>query len=148
MLVSIAVMTAALLGKSSDAALAPILGPVAIIGVLFFVTFFEFGLGAIPWSIAAEIFPGESRAAAMGIAATFNWVANTLIAVLFPVIAKALGNLSFLPFAAWLLFALVFTYMYIPETKGKTPEQLLREINKGKKVEEVDESRAGLLREL
>jgi MFS family permease len=150
MLVSIAVLTGALLGKSADAALASYLGPVAIIGVLFFVTFFEFGLGAIPWSIAAEIFPGESRGAAMAIAATFNWFANTLVAVLFPIIAKTLGNLSFLPFAAWLTFGLIFTIAYVPETRGKEPAQLIREINSSKRsskttADDEEELTSGLL---
>jgi hypothetical protein len=43
----------------------------------------------------------------------------------------ALGNLSFLPFAVWLGGALLFTLVRVPETKGKTPQELIRELNKG-----------------
>jgi len=149
MLLSIAVLTGALLGKSADASLAGALGPVVIVGVLAFVTFFEVGLGAIPWSIGGEIFPGESKGAAMALAATANWYANTAVGVLFPTIAKGLGkNLSFLPFAAWLAVALAFTLRFVPETKGKTPAQLMAEINGGAAAadaEEGEEAYASLL---
>lgn len=147
MLLSIAVLTAALLGKAADASLAGALGPVAIVGVLAFVTLFEFGLGAIPWSIGGELFPGESKGAAMALAATANWFANTAVGVLFPTIAKGLGNYSFLPFAAWLAIAFAFTLRYVPETKGKTPAQLMAEINGGAAVgaDDQDDAYAGLL---
>ena len=131
MLVSAVVVTAALVVKGGSPALAATLGPVAIVGVLAFVTFFEVGLGAIPWSIGAELFPEDSRGSAMAIAATANWAANTLVGILFPFMQGALGNLSFLPFAVWLGGALLFTLVRVPETNGKTPQELIRELNKG-----------------
>jgi hypothetical protein len=131
MLASIAIITGALIAKSAQASLAAILGPIAIVGVMIFVTFFEVGLGAIPWSIGAEIFPGESRGAAMSFAAMVNWTATSVVGIVFPTFQKFLGNYSFIPFAAWLGIALIFTLAYVPETKGKEPQQLLNEINKG-----------------
>ena len=50
---------------------------------------------------------------------------------MFPFVQSALGNLSFAPFAIWLAGALVFTLVRVPETKGKTPQELIRELNKG-----------------
>ncbi len=65
------------------------------------------------------------------VAAAFNWVANTLVALYFRDINNALGNYSFLPFCGWLAIAFVFTLIYVPETKGKSPAELLRWFNKG-----------------
>ena len=45
-----------------------------LVCVILFVAFFEVGLGAIPWAIGGEIFPVESRGAAMALAAAVNWV--------------------------------------------------------------------------
>lgn len=146
MLASVAVIVAALVAKTAQASLAPVLGPVAIVGVLFFVTFFEVGLGAIPWSIGAELFPEDSRGSAMAIAAAFNWGANTVVGIVFPLMQTALGNYSFLPFAAWLGVALVYTVARVPETKGKSPAELQRELNAGLEVGAGgDEAAEGLL---
>jgi hypothetical protein len=65
------------------------------------------------------------------VAAAFNWIANTLVALYFRDVNNLLGNLSFLPFCGWLAGAFVFTIVYVPETKGKTPAELLRWFNKG-----------------
>jgi hypothetical protein len=65
------------------------------------------------------------------VAAAFNWIANTLVALYFRDVNNALGNLSFLPFCGWLALAFVFTIVYVPETKGKSPAELLRWFNKG-----------------
>lgn len=67
----------------------------------------------------------------IAIAAAFNWIANTLVALFFPDINNALNNYSFLPFCGWLAIAFVFTVFMVPETKGKTPNELLRWFNKG-----------------
>ncbi len=108
------------------------LGYVAIVFVLLFVAFFEIGLGAIPWAIGGEIFPVESRGAAMALAAAVNWVCATLIGVLFPILNKALPNgLSFLPFAVTLGLGFVFAVAYVPETKGKTPAEIVAAMNGG-----------------
>ena len=125
----------------------------SIVFVLIYVCFFEIGLGehppalasvhsartscmpltvtfphtgAIPWSIGGELFPEDSRATAMGFAAGANWLATTTVGVCFPLIQELLGNYSFLPFAAWLTLGLAFTIVYVPETKGRTPAELLR----------------------
>ncbi len=67
----------------------------------------------------------------MALAAVANWGANTVVGLGFPVLQKALGNYSFVPFAAYLAFALAFTVYIVPETKGKMPQQLISEINGG-----------------
>ena len=129
---STAGLIVALQVKAGHPELATTLGYVAIVFVLLFVGFFEIGLGAIPWSIGGELFPVESRGAAMGLAAAVNWVATTLVGVVFPILQKSLPNgLSFLPFGVTLALGFAFALAYVPETKGKSPAQIVAEMNGG-----------------
>jgi hypothetical protein len=126
MLAAAAGLTGALVAKAAlPPAATPALGYTAVGAVMAFIVFFELGLGAIPWSIGAELFPEAPRATAMGAAAAANWVANTLVGLLFPTLQAALGNYSFVPFCAWLAVATGLILAYVPETKGRTPAELL-----------------------
>ncbi len=54
-----------------------------------------------------------------------NWLANLSVGLLFPLIAESsIGDYSFVPFAVITLVLLILLYVYLPETKGKTPEQV------------------------
>jgi MFS family permease len=118
-------LTGVLVAKDALPAFANVFGALSIVFVLIYVCFFEVGLGAIPWSIGGELFPEDSRATAMGFAAGANWLGTTIVGVAFPYLQELLGNYSFLPFAAWLALGLAFTVVYVPETKGRTPAELL-----------------------
>jgi hypothetical protein len=95
------------------------------------VVFFELGMGSIPWLIGGEMLPEAPRATAMGVAAAVNWVFTTVIGLGFPPVSKALGNYAFVPFAAVLVVTFIFTLNWVPETKGRTPEQVLAWIATG-----------------
>jgi hypothetical protein len=107
------------------------LGMVSIVFVLLFVSFFEIGLGAIPWMIGGEMLPEQPRAIGMGLGAAANWIFTTVIALVFPSVQTALGNYSFLPFCVFLAITTVFAYLMVPETKGKSPVELLAWFNRG-----------------
>lgn len=99
---------------------------IALIAVMAFVSFFEIGLGPIPWLIVAEMFDAKYVATAMSLACIVNWACNFLVGLLFPLMQEALGPLSFAPFALVLVFAFLFSYFYLPETHGKTVEEIQR----------------------
>lgn len=98
--------------------------------VLLFVATFELGPGPIPWQIGAEIFPEGPRATAMGFAATLNWLCNAAVGLGFPPMQRALGPYVFFPFAAVLAGWLVFTFRFVPETRGRTVAQVQAEFLK------------------
>ncbi|KAF4039918.1 Sugar (and other) transporter [Phytophthora infestans] len=98
-------------------------------GVMSFVWFFEIGLGPIPWLIAAEMFPAKSRTTATAIATMVNWFGLFLIGIFFPTMQAALDDFIFVPFAVLLVLALVFSLKYVPETRGKTVEEIQHELN-------------------
>ena len=97
---------------------------VALVAVMTFVSFFEIGLGPIPWLIVAEMFDAKYVATAMSLACIVNWACNFLVGLLFPLMQEALGPLSFGPFAIVLVLTFLFTYIYLPETHGRTVEEI------------------------
>ncbi|XP_048750699.2 glucose transporter type 1-like [Ostrea edulis] len=91
---------------------------------LLYVVFFAIGPGSIPWMIVAELFTQGPRVSAMSIAVLVNWVFNFAVGYFFPIMQKGLGNYSFLPFTVLLLLFWIFVYIYLPETKNRTFEDI------------------------
>jgi major inositol transporter-like SP family MFS transporter len=97
--------------------------------VLVFVVLFVFSMqgtiGPLVWLILSEIFPLKIRSLAIGISVFVLWIANALVALLFPPMVAAIGIASsFFVFVALGLAALVFVYRVVPETRGRSLEQL------------------------
>ena len=86
------------------------------------------GLGPVGWLLPAEIMPAETRALASSVAATTNWLANFIASQAFLVIANALGGFAFVPFGACLVLGGFFIALFVPETKGKSLEQIQAEL--------------------
>ncbi|XP_038175601.1 solute carrier family 2, facilitated glucose transporter member 3 [Arvicola amphibius] len=99
---------------------------VCIVAILVYVAFFEIGPGPIPWFIVAELFSQGPRPAAMAVAGCSNWTSNFLVGMFFPSAAAALGSYVFIIFAVFLVLFLIFTFFKVPETKGRTFEDITR----------------------
>jgi sugar porter (SP) family MFS transporter len=98
---------------------------VAIGGLVIYVACFAFGLGPIFWLMISEIYPLKVRGAAMSVATVANWAMNLVVAVTFLTLVEVLGR----PGTFWLygiiaVAAWAFFYLFVPETKGKTLEQI------------------------
>ncbi|XP_008823552.1 solute carrier family 2, facilitated glucose transporter member 3 isoform X2 [Nannospalax galili] len=99
---------------------------VCIAAILVYVAFFEIGPGPIPWFIVAELFSQGPRPAAMAVAGCSNWTSNFLVGMLFPSAADRLGAYVFIVFAVFLVIFLIFTFFKVPETRGRTFEDITR----------------------
>ncbi|MBZ3880222.1 Solute carrier family 2, facilitated glucose transporter member 3 [Sciurus carolinensis] len=99
---------------------------VCITAILVYVAFFEIEPGPIPWFIVAELFGQGPRPAAMAVAGCSNWTSNFLVGLLFPSAAVYLGAYVFLVFATFLIMFLIFTFFKVPETRGRTFEDITR----------------------
>ncbi|XP_074050491.1 solute carrier family 2, facilitated glucose transporter member 3-like isoform X2 [Macrotis lagotis] len=97
---------------------------VCIVAIFGFVAFFEIGPGPIPWFIVAELFSQGPRPAAMAVAGCSNWTSNFLVGLLFPTAAKYLGSYVFIVFTFFLIIFFLFTLFKVPETKGRTFENI------------------------
>ena len=88
-----------------------------IVCLIFFVVFFEIGLGPIPFFYVAELSPVKYRGNVMSYALALNWMMNTVIALITPILVASLGDFAFLPFGVVALIGVVGFYFFLPETK-------------------------------
>uniref|UniRef100_A0A671KCH9 Solute carrier family 2, facilitated glucose transporter member 3-like n=1 Tax=Sinocyclocheilus anshuiensis TaxID=1608454 RepID=A0A671KCH9_9TELE len=96
----------------------------AILAVFGFVASFEMGPGPIPWFIVAELFAQGPRPAAIAVAGCCNWTASFLVGLLFPKLLDLCQAYVFIIFLVLLIIFFVFTYFRVPETKGRTFEDI------------------------
>ncbi|VBB30748.1 unnamed protein product [Acanthocheilonema viteae] len=104
----------------------------ACLFVFLFVIFFATGPGSIPWFFVSELFTSGARGAANSVAAATNWTANFLVGTSFEFLNQVLHQYTFLIFSGFLAFFAFFTWMYVPETKGRTVEDIQDELARGK----------------
>lgn len=97
---------------------------VALFAVISYVSFFEIGLGPIPWLIVAEMFDAKYVSTAMSLSSQINWTCNFIIGIGFPYLDMYLGVYSFVPFAIVLALVFIYSFIWLPETYGTTPEEL------------------------
>lgn len=107
------------------------MGVVSLVGVLVFIGAFALSMGPVVWVMLSEIFPNQVRAQALSIAVAAQWLFNALVASAFPVVnGSALntemfsGALPYLVFAAFCLLTLWFVWQLVPETRGRSLEQM------------------------
>lgn len=82
-------------------------------------------LNVAVWAWLAEIFPLQIRVTAFGVAAAFGWVANGLVSLFFPSLVSGVGmTLTFLIFAGIGVLVLAFVIFTVPETRGRTLEEV------------------------
>lgn len=100
-----------------------------ILALSVFLIVFSLGFGPIPWMISAEVYPAEVKSSASSAAGTFNWFLAFLVTKFYIDISNAVGgDVTFYIFSAISLAGTVFIYFMVPETKGKTLEQIQIEL--------------------
>ncbi|MGP3992137.1 sugar porter family MFS transporter [Streptomyces sp. 3N207] len=92
------------------------------------ITFLAFQQGAISpvtWLMLSEIFPTRMRGFGMGVAAVVLWLTNFVIGLVFPSLVSGIGvSNTFFLFVVAGVFSFAFVKLFVPETKGRTLEQL------------------------
>jgi len=88
------------------------------------------GMGPVPWLLLAEIFPVEVRGAASALATSVGWISAFIMLIQFRALQATLGPSGvFALFAVFCFGILVFACLCAPETRGKTVEQIVWELN-------------------
>ena len=106
---------------------------VALIAFNAYVAFFAATWGPIVWVLLGEMFPNRIRATALAVAASAQWIANFLVSQFFLVLLDAFGNNVGGPFAIFGVFSALsipFVLRLVPETKGKSLEEIEKEMTK------------------
>jgi MFS transporter, SP family, major inositol transporter len=111
-------------------------GPVRAYVILTFVVLFvacmQMSLGLTVWVILAEIFPLKIRGLAIGISVLFMWVTNAVLSFAFPSLVAGVGiSGTFFLFAGLGVLAILFIFTQVPETHGRSLEELEEDISTG-----------------
>jgi len=118
-------------------------GFLSIGSLIVYIAFFAIGLGPIPWAVNSEIYPLNIRGVANSVATTVNWGSNLIVSFTFlSYISLVTTAGAFYTFAGIAVLAWIFVFFKLPETKGKTIEEIdaqLRGISRNNK-EIVSES--------
>ncbi len=97
-----------------------------LVWVLVYVASFAVAMGPVVWVVMSEIFPTRIRGRAMSIATVCLWIACYAVSQFFPVMLERLEGTVFFVYAAMCLVAFVFVGVCVPETKGKSLEEIER----------------------
>ncbi|MGH9739176.1 MAG: sugar porter family MFS transporter [Candidatus Acidiferrales bacterium] len=97
----------------------------AVVTLMCYVAMFAISLGPIFWLLIAEIYPLKIRGSAEGVAAGANWAANFVVSLTFLTLLQVIGSSrTFWIYALLAVAAWVFSYALVPETKGRTLEEI------------------------
>jgi MFS family permease len=111
---------------------------IAIGGLVIYVASFAIGLGPVFWLLISEIYPLKFRGTAMSAVTVTNWAMNMAVAVTFLTMVDLIGHAgTFWLYGAIAVGAWFFCYRLVPETKGKTLEQIEAHWRSGKSPREL-----------
>lgn len=100
-------------------------GVLTLLALILYIIAFAISMGPVFWLMSAEIFPTNVRAAGASVCSFSNWVANFVVSVTFLSLIHAIGtSTTFWLYAVIGVIALIFCWRLVPETKGKTLEQI------------------------
>lgn len=102
-----------------------------VIYLVGFIGFFGFSQGAVIWVFISEIFPNAVRSQGGALGSFTHWIMAAIISWTFPIIVEGNslgGYYSFLFYALMMLAHLIFVWKFIPETKGRTLEEIQKDL--------------------
>ncbi len=100
-------------------------GIVTVLALVVFIASFAFSMGPIVWTLISEIYPNRVRGRAISVATAANWLAAFLVAQFFLSLVDAIGeSTTFFLFAALCVVSFVFVWYLVPETKGRSLEEI------------------------
>ncbi len=98
-----------------------------VVFIVGFIAFFAFSQGAVIWVFLAEIFPNRIRSKGQSLGSFTHWIMNAIIGLVFPIALAGVGGGNvFMFFAVMMIPFFFFVWKVMPETKGKSLEELER----------------------
>ncbi|MBS4014363.1 MAG: sugar porter family MFS transporter [Bacteroidetes bacterium] len=100
-------------------------GLLILIGLIMFVASFAISMGPVMWTLLSEIFPNKLRGLAISIMGFWNSIVSFSVATVFPVQLEFMGSgNTYLIYSLFGLLTVLFVWRFVPETKGKSLEEL------------------------
>jgi len=107
-----------------------VIGISTLVFIIIYTASFMMSWGPITWVLISEIFPNKIRGKAVAIAVAAQWAANYFISSTYPAMMEFSGGLTYCFYGAMSVLSLIFVWKMVPETKGKTLEELEKLIKK------------------
>ena len=101
-----------------------VIGISTLIFIIIYTASFMMSWGPITWVLISEIFPNKIRGKAIAIAVAAQWAANYLISSTYPPMMEFSGGLTYSFYGLMSLLSFIFVWKMVPETKGKTLEEM------------------------
>ncbi|XP_028076548.1 sugar transporter ERD6-like 16 isoform X1 [Camellia sinensis] len=101
----------------------------AVSGVLIYISAFSIGMGAVPWVIMSEIFPIHVKGVAGSLVVLVNWLGAWAVSYTFNFLMSWSSTGTFLLYSVFCALTVLFVAKVVPETKGKTLEEIQASIN-------------------
>ncbi|MEN6455814.1 MAG: D-xylose transporter XylE [Prolixibacteraceae bacterium] len=108
-----------------------VIGISTLVFIIIYTASFMMSWGPITWVLISEIFPNKIRGKAVAIAVAAQWAANYFISSTYPAMMEFSGGLTYCFYGAMSVLSLIFVWKMVPETKGKTLEEMEKLIKKG-----------------
>ncbi|KAI8660101.1 hypothetical protein NCS57_00986500 [Fusarium keratoplasticum] len=132
------VIIAALVGKFSDNWPShKAEGWTSVAFLLFYMLAFGASWGPVPWAMPSEVFPSSLRAKGVAISTCSNWINNFIIGLITPPLVRETGFGAYVFFAVFCLLSFIWVWFSVPETNGKTLEEMDQVFNDRSGVEDV-----------
>ncbi|CAG5148021.1 uncharacterized protein ALTATR162_LOCUS2135 [Alternaria atra] len=122
-------------------------GWVAVAFLFFYMFSFGATWGPVPWAMPSEIFPSSLRAKGVALSTCSNWFNNFVIGLITPPLVQNTGFGAYTFFAVFCLLAFVFTFFVVPETSGKTLEEM-DQVFKDVSSEAEEQQKARIMRDI
>jgi len=103
-----------------------VIGIAALVFIIIYTASFMMSWGPITWVLISEIFPNTIRGQAVAIAVAAQWISNFVVSSTFPSLSEWSTGGAYLIYAVFSLLSAVFVFKMVPETKGKTLEDMTR----------------------
>jgi SP family xylose:H+ symportor-like MFS transporter len=103
-----------------------IAGLFPVVSVIVYAAFFMMSWGPICWVLISEIFPTTIRGQAVAIAVAFQWIFNFLVSSTFPALWEFSPMVAYGIYGVMCVLAALFVWKFVPETKGKTLEEMVK----------------------
>lgn len=114
------------------------LGWLPVCSLCVFIIMFSIGFGPVPWLMMGELFASDIKGVAGSIAGTSNWVLAFIVTKTFVNLKEALGSgPTFWLFAGITVVGAIFVFVFVPETKGKSLNEIQQELE-GKKPNQTN----------
>jgi SP family xylose:H+ symportor-like MFS transporter len=101
-----------------------VIGVSTLIFIIIYTASFMMSWGPITWVLISEIFPNKIRGQAIAIAVAAQWAANYLISSTYPPMMEFSGGLTYSFYGLMSILSFIFVWKMVPETKGKTLEEM------------------------